>query len=205
RERLGTVLYTALDMTRILVGLLDPVMPEKMREARISLGLGTEGIPFEKLTHGLLESGTELPKPTPLFPKMQVPGAEKTPAKIQQKEKPTSAASDEGKEWFALEDFQKMELKVGHIRTCRKVEKSAKLLCSEVDLGEGRLRSIVSGAAEFYTPEEMTNRRVLVVANLKTVKLMGEKSEGMILFSDDKGKLILIEAPDEVNPGVTVR
>jgi len=98
-----------------------------------------------------------------------------------------------------------MELKVGHIKTCRKVEKSAKLLCSEVDLGEGRLRSIVSGAAEFYTAEELADRRVLVVANLKPVKLMGEVSEGMILFSDDKGKLVLIEAPDQVNPGVTVR
>ena len=98
-----------------------------------------------------------------------------------------------------------MELKVGHIRTCRKLEKSVKLLCSEVDLGEERLRSIVSGAAEFYTAEELTDRRVLVVANLKPIKLMGKVSEGMILFSDDKGKMVLIEAPDHVNPGVTVR
>ena len=98
-----------------------------------------------------------------------------------------------------------MELKVGHIRSCRKVEKSNKLLCSEVDLAEGRMRSIVSGAAEFYTPEELTDRKVLVVANLKPVKLMGEASEGMILFSDDNGKLVLIEAPEGVNPGVTVR
>jgi methionyl-tRNA synthetase len=74
-----------------------------------------------------------------------------------------------------------------------------------VDLGEGRIRSIVSGAAEFYTAEELTDRRVLVVANLKPVKLMGEVSEGMILFSDDKGKLVLIEPPEQVNPGVTVR
>ena len=204
RERLGTVLYTALDMTRILVGLLDPVMPEKMSEARKSLGLGTGKIAFEKLTPGLLEAGTKMPEPKPLFPKMKLSAEEIISSEVTQNGKKLNTA-DENKEWFAFDDFQKMELKVGQIKTCRKLEKSAKLLCSEVDLGEGRLRSIVSGAAEFYTPEELTNRRVLVVANLKPVKLMGEISEGMILFSDDKGKLVLIEAPDHVNPGVTVR
>ena len=205
RERLGTVLYTALDMTRILVGLLDPVMPEKMSEARKALGLGTENIEFDKLTPGLLESGTEMPEPKPLFPKMKLLVEEKTASEVIQNREKISTTADESKEWFAFDDFQKMELKVGHIKTCRKLENSAKLLCSEVDLGEGRLRSIVSGAAEFYTAEELTDRRVLVVVNLKPVKLMGEVSEGMILFSDDKGKLVLIEAPDHVNPGVTVR
>ena len=76
RERLGTVLYTALDMTRILVGLLDPVMPKKMSEARKSLGLGTEKIAFEKLTPGLLEAGTKMPEPKPLFPKMKLSAEE---------------------------------------------------------------------------------------------------------------------------------
>ncbi|GIT63325.1 MAG: hypothetical protein Ct9H300mP21_08710 [Pseudomonadota bacterium] len=74
---------------------------------------------------------------------------------------------------MGFEDFQKMELKVGHIRSCRKVEKSNKLLCSEVDLAEGRLRSIVSGAAEFYTPEELKNRKVLVVFKLETGQIYG--------------------------------
>jgi methionyl-tRNA synthetase len=205
RERLGTVLYTALDMTRIIVGLLDPVMPKKMCEARKNLGLGEEVLPFSSLSPGLLVPGTELPKPSPLFPKMQVPPAEEENEKNQQMEKSSNNSEPEENEWIAIDDFQKMELKVGRIKSCRKVEKSNKLLCSEVDLGETRLRSIVSGAAEFYTPEEMTDRQVLVVANLKPVKLMGHISEGMILFSDDNGKLVLIEAPEQVNPGVIVR
>ena len=66
-----------------------------------------------------------------------------------------------------------------------------------VDLGENSLRSIVSGAAEFYSPEEMTGRQVLVIANLAK---QWDISEGMILFSDDNGKLVLIEAPEQVNP-----
>jgi len=97
-----------------------------------------------------------------------------------------------------------MELKVGHIKACRKVEKSSKLLCSEIDLGEGRLRTIISGAAKFYSPEELIGRSVIVVANLKPVKFLGELSEGMILFSDDNGKLVLIEVPNQLNPGVDI-
>ena len=204
RERLGTVLYTALDMARILVGLLGPVMPEKMCEARKALGLGAELILFEKLTPGVLVAGAELPEPKPLFQKIQVSFADETPEKAQVPEKTKTKQPEMGKEWLAFDDFQKMELKVGHIRSCRKLENSTRLLCSEVDLGEGHLRLIVSGAAEFYTPEEMTDRRVLVVANLKPVKLRGEISEGMILFSDDNGKLVLIDAPNKVKPGVTV-
>ena len=205
RERLGTVLYTALDMTRIIVGLLDPVMPKKMYEARINLGLGEDILPFSSLSPGLLVPGTELPKPSPLFPKMQVSPADEENVKNQKPEKSSNNSAPKENEWIAIDEFQKMELKVGRIKSCRKVEKSNKLLCSEVDLGETRLRSIVSGAAEFYTPEEMTDRQVLVVANLKPVKLMGHISEGMILFSDDNGKLVLIEAPEQVNPGVIVR
>jgi len=204
-ERLGTVLYTALDMTRIIVGLLDPVMPKKMSEARINLGLGKEIIPFSSLSPGLLAPGTELPKPSPLFPKMPFSNTHDENLKNQPAEKNFKSLVPEVKELIAIEDFNKMELKVGLIKSCRKVEKSDKLLFSEVDLGETRLRSIVSGAAEFYRPEEMNGRQVLVVANLKPVKLMGNISEGMILFSEDNGKLVLIEAPENVKPGVIVR
>ena len=176
-----------------------------MNEARKNLGLGEEIIPFSSLSPGLLLPGTELPKPRPLFPKMQVFPADEENVKNLKQENSSNNSAPEENEWIAIDEFQKMELKVGRIKSCRKVEKSNKLLCSEVDLGETRLRSIVSGAAEFYTPEEMTGRQVLVVTNLKPVKLMGYISEGMILFSDDNGKLVLIEAPVHVNPGVIVR
>jgi len=108
------------------------------------------------------------------------------------------------KKYLNFEDFQKIELKVGQIRACRKVKKSSKLLCSEIDLGEEQLRTIISGAAKFYSPEDLIGRSVIVVANLKPVKFMGELSEGMILFSDDNGKLVLIEAPNNLNPGVDI-
>ena len=179
--------------------------PEKMREARESLGLGKEKITFDKLTPGFLESGKVLPKPKPLFPKITIPVLgknflEETPLEI--KENKTTKFKNE---FFDFDVFQEMELKVGHIRSCRMVEESEKLLCSEVDLGEGHLRLIVSGAAIYYSPEDMIGRRVIVVANLKPIKIMGIISEGMILFADDNGKLVLIEVSDQVNPGVRVR
>ncbi|MBG56396.1 MAG: methionine--tRNA ligase [Deltaproteobacteria bacterium] len=205
RDRLGTVLYTALDMTRIIVGLLDPVMPKKMYTARKNLGLEQEVIRFSSFSPGLLEPGTKLPKSNPLFPKMQASNVDQDNLKNTQSEKKSNYSAPEKKDQIAIHDFQKMELKVGRIKSCRKVPKSSKLLCSEVDLGENYLRSIISGAAEFYSPEEMTGRLVIVVTNLKPVKLMGIISEGMILFSDDNGKMALIEAPDHVDPGVKVR
>jgi len=204
RERLGTVLYTSLDMTRILVGLLAPVMPEKMNSAMQSLGLGLENITFEKLIPGFLESGKELPKPKPLFPKIPVSGLGGDFLGEKSFELNDNNPSKINKEFFAFDVFQKMELKVGHIKNCCRLEKSKKLLCCDVDLGEGCLRSIVSGVAEFYSPDDLIDKRVLVVANLKPVKFLGVVSEGMILFSDDNGKLVLIEIPDRVKPGVRV-
>jgi methionyl-tRNA synthetase len=85
------------------------------------------------------------------------------------------------------------------------MEKSDKLLVSQIDLGEGRLRSIVSGVAEFYTPEQMVGKRVVVVANLKPVKLRGELSEGMVLASDDGTTITVVEAPQAAAPGTVVR
>ena len=95
RERLGTVLYTALDMSRIIVGLLDPVMPKKMCEARKNLGLGQDVIPFSSLSPGLLVPGTELPIPSPLFPKIQLSSTDLVNEKNQQPENSLNNSNNE--------------------------------------------------------------------------------------------------------------
>jgi len=208
-ELLGTVLYTALDCSRILVGLLQPVMPEKMAEASRLLGLSEQTLAFEQLTPGGLQPGTTLPEPFPLFPKLQATSTQSAPkpekkAKPEAAPKPKAEAADSGNE-IGIDTFQQIELKVGVIRECRRVEKSDKLLVSQVDLGEGRLRSIVSGVAEFYAPEQMLGKRVVVVANLKPAKLRGELSEGMVLASDDGITITVVEAPEAAAPGTAVR
>ena len=208
-ELLGTVLYSALDSARILVGLLQPVMPEKMAEAQRLLGLPVQPLAFDQLVPGTLESGTPLPEPTPLFPKLQASPVEFAPKPTKKQQsavapKPKADESNSGNE-IGIDTFQQIELKVGIVRECRRMEKSDKLLVSQIDLGEGRLRSIVSGVAEFYTPEQMVGKRVVVVANLKPVKLRGELSEGMVLASDDGTTITVVEAPQAAAPGTVVR
>ena len=96
---------------------------------------------------------------------------------------------------IGIEDFEKVELKVGTVVECQKVEKADKLLCSKIDLGEGRLRTIVSGIAKYYSPEEMIGKQVVVVTNLKPVKLRGILSEGMVLCASDKDNNLSLVSP----------
>ena len=106
---------------------------------------------------------------------------------------------------IGIEDFDKVVLKVGKILDCRKVEKADKLLCSTVDLGEAQPRTIVSGIAKYYTPEEMKGKSVVVVANLKPVKLRGILSQGMLLCaSDEKGGLTLLKPEGDMPAGSVI-
>ena len=104
-----------------------------------------------------------------------------------------------------IESFQQLEFRTGRILESRKVEGSDKLLVSQVDLGEPKPRSIVSGVASFYRPEDLPGMNVIVVANLKPAKLRGELSEGMILATDDGDSVIIVKAPSGAKPGTVVR
>ncbi|MGB0228891.1 MAG: methionine--tRNA ligase [bacterium] len=206
-ERLGTVLYTALDASAWLVCLLEPVMPEKMKAARIQLGLGESPMTLEMLKPGLVQSGTPLPLPEPLFPRIQLKQKEPEKPSPTPKAKPQSEEKQEAEleNLVGIESFQKLDFRTGRILESKKVKGSDKLLVSQVDLGESKPRSIVSGVAEFYRPEDLPGMNVVVVSNLKPVKLRGELSEGMILATDDGNSLKIVEAPGDSKPGTVVR
>ena len=206
-ERLGTVLYTALDASAWLVCLLEPVMPEKMKAARIQLGLGESPMTLEMLKPGLVQSGTPLPLPEPLFPRIQLKQKESEKPSPTPKAKPQSEEKQEAEleNLVGIESFQKLDFRTGRILESKKVKGSDKLLVSQVDLGESKPRSIVSGVAEFYRPEDLPGMNVVVVSNLKPVKLRGELSEGMILATDDGNSLKIVEAPGDSKPGTVVR
>ena len=206
-ERLGTVLYTALDASAWLVCLLEPVMPEKMKAARIQLGLGESPMTLEMLKPGLVQSGTPLPLPEPLFPRIQLKQKEPEKPSPTTKAKPQSEEKQEAEleNLVGIESFQKLDFRTGRILESKKVKGSDKLLVSQVDLGESKPRSIVSGVAEFYRPEDLPGMNVVVVSNLKPVKLRGELSEGMILATDDGNSLKIVEAPGDSKPGTVVR
>ena len=206
-ERLGTVLYTALDASAWLVCLLEPVMPEKMKAARIQLGLGESPMTLEMLKPGLVQTGTPLPLPEPLFPRIQLKQKEPEKPSPTPKAKPQSEEKQEAEleNLVGIESFQKLDFRTGRILESKKVKGSDKLLVSQVDLGESKPRSIVSGVAEFYRPEDLPGMNVVVVSNLKPVKLRGELSEGMILATDDGNSLKIVEAPGDSKPGTVVR
>ena len=108
-------------------------------------------------------------------------------------------------EEITIDDFAKVELKVGEVIACERVEKSDKLLHETVKIGE-EVRSVVSGIAKYYTPEEMVGKKVVVVTNLKPVKLRGVLSEGMILCAEDKnGNLALVSPEKAMESGGSVR
>lgn len=109
-------------------------------------------------------------------------------------------------EQIGIEDFEKIELKVGQVVACEKVAKADKLLCSKIDVGEELPRTVVSGIAKWYTPEEMIGKQVVVVANLKPVKLRGILSQGMLLCaSDDEDNLCLICPQKPIKTGSEIR
>lgn len=120
---------------------------------------------------------------------------------------PAPAAEPTPEAFISYEDFAKVQLRVGQIVAAERIEKSEKLVKLQVDLGEAKgPRQILAGIAKFYQPEELIGRKIVVVANLKPAKLMGQMSEGMLLAaSDDLGALELVSPGTLVPVGGTVR
>lgn len=114
--------------------------------------------------------------------------------------------SEENKDQITIEDFMKVDLRVGKVLTCEKVPKSKKLLKMEIDLGS-EVRQILAGLSQVYLPEEMVGRRVIVVANLAPATLMGHESQGMVLAAapESGGIPTLAAVPEGVPVGAKVR
>jgi methionyl-tRNA synthetase len=196
RERLGTVLYQVVEGLRVASVLLEPAIPDKARQLRQSLGLGDYTLE-QAAQWGLTPAGTRIPAEAPiLFPKAEAeapaPAAPAAPAL------PTKAP-------ITIDEFGRVELRVALVKAAEKVPKADKLLKLTLDLG-GQERTVVSGIAQWYKPEDLPGRKVVVVANLQPVKLRGILSEGMILAAvDDQGKLTLVGLDQDLASGSEVR
>ncbi|MCK4967249.1 methionine--tRNA ligase subunit beta, partial [bacterium] len=99
-----------------------------------------------------------------------------------------------------IDTFQKIDIRVARIISCEKIEKSKKLMKIEVDDGDGK-RQIIAGIAQHYTPEELTGKQIVILANLKPVKIMGETSNGMLLAASSGEKLVVLTTDEEIEPG----
>ncbi len=189
RPRLGTVLYNLLESIRYIAVLLQPFMPDTNRAILDQLCCETAS--YESLSEfGATKPGTQLGQAVPLFvridPKkfeeevqaMQKASAEgeKTIEEIEEEEAPDLESIPK----IGIDDFAKCDIRVGEVRACEKVKKSKKLLKFTIFDGAEE-RTIVSGIAKYYSPEELTGKKILFVSNLKPVKLCGVESRGMIL------------------------
>jgi methionyl-tRNA synthetase len=131
--------------------------------------------------------------------------AKKAAKEAQKAEKKSEKKPDETvSETIGIEDFAKVDLRVGQIKECEKAENSDKLLVLQIDMGK-EVRQVVSGIAKYYTPDELIDKKVVVVSNLKSVKLRGIESNGMILAADTENGVKVLFADENAAPGSKVR
>ncbi len=220
-DRLATVLYNLVESITIGASLLEPFMPETTEKILAQLNTGKRE--FDTLSKfGLYKSGTKITnKPEILFQRVDIKElapkiaeveeeqrkAAAQPVTVNVEEKKEEAKEEEVKEVppCTIDDFCKVQMKVGEILECEKVPKADKLLCSKVKIGD-EVRTIVSGIAKFYKPEDMVGRKVVVVTNLPPRKMRGIVSEGMLLcaFSDDDSKLTLLTVSEDMESGAEI-
>ena len=208
--RLATVLYNLTEGITIGATLLKSFMPKTADKILAQLNAGE--VAYDALsTFGNYESGKKVTDhPEILFARLDLEEVLKkveerypsVPVEAANLEKEEEAVMDvEPKEEVTFDDFMKMQFQVGEIIECRAVEKSKKLLCSQVKIGS-RVKQIVSGIRKYYTPEEMVGKKVMVLVNLKPAKLAGVLSEGMLLCAEDaNGELALMKPEKDLMAG----
>lgn len=200
KARLNTVMYNLVESLRIISVLIAPFMPTTAEKIWNQLGIAQAfaTVQFADIkSWGKTPVGTKVNKPEQLFPRIEEEKEEVTAQvpKVEVKT-PEQAVSSVEKEEISIEDFGKVHLRVVKILAAEKVKKADRLLMLTVDLGDEQ-RTIISGIAEHYTPEELIGKNVVMVINLKPAKIRGIVSKGMVLAAsmDDKLKVIEVDMP----------
>ena len=212
KDRLATVLYNLIEAIRFSAVMLYPYMPSTA--TKILDQINTDQRDFESLKEfGNYASGTKVvEKPEMLFARLDPKEVSKKVEVIEAKQKASIKAvkekkekeAKETKEEITIDDFSKIQLKVGKVIKCEKHPNADKLVVSQIDVGEETPRQIVSGIADVYSPEEFVGKKVIVVTNLKPAKLRGVESQGMVLAGGDKKVLGVVDA-GELPVGTTIR
>lgn len=214
KPKLGTVMYNLAENLRRVAVMIQPFMTKSPTEILRQLGLSEQLLAWDTLTAtNVIPAGTTvITKGEPIFPRLdneveveyireQMRGSVKTV----QEEKPEVVAEEiEHEQEITIDDFMNVELRVGTVVAAEKMKKADKLLKIQVDLGYEQ-RQVVSGIASYYTPEELVGQKVIVVANLKPVKLRGELSQGMILAGSVGDTLKLAQVDSALENGARVR
>ncbi len=215
--RLDNTLYTAAEALRIATALLYPVLPQSTPKIWAQLGMAEsiQSVRLANLRWGGLNGGQKIGEVSAVFPRIEAGPAI---AKMKQLEEEVSAAqavmmgkapaapADEAAPKIPIDDFLKVDLRVGKVLTAENVKGSTKLMHMTVDIGEPKPRTIVAGIAEAYKPEDLLNRKVVIVANLQPRKLKGIESNGMIVAASvNDGKPVLAGFHEEIPPGARLK
>ncbi len=213
KARLDTVLYSAAEALRIISGLLHPVMPAKMCELRRTLGLHEHecsNIDFDGLRQwGLLQSGLTVSDTKALFMRIEAAKSADSKPDNEPKEsrksetKPAEQQAPAGDGTVTVDEFFKAKLKTAKVLEAEKVQGADKLLRLQIEIGAEK-RQIVAGIAQFYKPEEVVGRTIVVVSNLKPAKIRGIESNGMLLAAKDGKTLRLVAVDGEMPSGADV-
>lgn len=197
RQELATVMYNLAETLRIVSILIRPYLAKTPAKIWEQLGV-SESLEWEDAKKfGLLKSGTKVKKGENLFPRIEnKPEVKKVEPKKEEK-------VEEKSDYITIDDFDKVNLKVAKVLEAEKVEKSDKLLKLKVSLGNEE-RQIVAGIQKYYEPAELIGRKLVIVANLKPVKLRGIESQGMVIAAGDGDVVKVLFVDDAVSEGESV-
>jgi methionyl-tRNA synthetase len=222
RGRLATVMYNLAESIRLISILIQPALTKAPQKIWAQLGFTPDVLNWDSAqTWGLANVGAKVSRGEVLFPRIDVkeelealetisatqqkPASEKdvTSAQKEISEK-ASEEKVEGIAEIGIDDFFKVELKVAEVIQCERIPKADKLLKLQLDLGDEK-RQVVSGIAKYYEPEQLVGQKVIVVSNLKPVKLRGEESNGMILAASAGDRLVLATLSGDIPNGTKVK
>lgn len=212
KDRLASVLYNLLEAIRVSTTLLSCFMPSTMPKAWEQIGAYESLITYENAgKYGVLPADVTVKKGAALFPRIDVEKEidelnsliKKQMEEAEKKNAPKEKA--EGVAEISFDDFAKVELLTAKILECEPIKKSKKLLKIQADDGSGEKRQIVSGISQWYTPEDLIGKTVVIVSNLKPAKLCGEMSNGMLLAGDTADGGVKVLFVDGMEPGTRLR
>ncbi|MDO8683267.1 MAG: methionine--tRNA ligase [Armatimonadota bacterium] len=191
---LATVLYSTLEVARIVTVMIAPFMPEAAKEMWRQLGI-TE--PLEKQTWagagawGKLAPGTKVEAAEPIFPRIEEKARKEDPAPVE-------------KEHITYDEFKKLELRIAEVIEAERVPKADKLLKLTVSLGDEQ-RTIVAGVAQWYEPDVLIGKKIVLLANLEPATIRGVQSQGMLLAADIEGRAVILTPDSDVPAGSKIR
>jgi methionyl-tRNA synthetase len=204
---LSNILYTLAESLRIIAVYLYPYMPDTANNIWKQLGIDKEisNFTIDVIGQwGKLQPGMKVQKGEPLFPRIDLKKKFKKEKTMEEKPKQKEQKEKSGDNLITINDFAKVQLKIGKIFEAVRVEGSDKLIKLQVDTGENR--QIVAGIGKSYAPEELDGKSIVVVTNLKPAKLMGVESQGMLLAAtDSSGELSILVPEKEVKQGAQIR